>query len=633
MSEKYALLNKINSPDDVKALQDRELCPLAEEIREFLVEHVTKTGGHLASNLGVVELSVALARVFDTPRDHIIFDVGHQSYVHKLLTGRRDAFDTLRQSGGLSGFMKRTESEHDCFGAGHSSTSLSAALGFAEADRMSGSDAYSVAVVGDGSFTGGMIHEALNNCAANLRLIIIINENEMSISKNIGHFAKNLSRIRSREKYLRSKERWARMLNKIPFVGKPIFKGLKRIKRFLKNWLYGSNYFENFGLYYLGPVDGNDMQAVEEILRVAKAQAGGVIVHLKTKKGKGYAPAEQNPSRYHGLGAEGVVSKNGFSLAFGEQLCRMAAEDDRICAITAAMCEGTGLSDFRRMYRERFFDVGIAEEHAVTFAAGLAACGKRPFVAIYSTFLQRAYDNVIHDVALQDLAVCFCIDRAGFHGADGPTHDGIFDVAFLYQIPNLTLYTPVTYEGLRLSLGAALKSDAPVAIRYAGGEECFSIKWHFYGEQPPRDISLRSDYGEGDSPDCVVITHGKIAQEVILAKEQLKKEGIFLGILLAEYLKPYDRLACEVTKWLPEGCPIVTVEEEIRAGGMGMLVLDALARIGALEGRQTEIIATDDRFGIQSENEPIYKTMGIDAQSIVRTVKKICPIRAGKGSF
>ncbi len=340
----YLLLEKIQSPDDVKRLPAESLPILADEIRSFLVESVSETGGHLASNLGVVELSVALARVFSTPHDHIVWDVGHQSYVYKLLTGRRDRFDTLRQSGGLCGFTKRTESEHDCFGAGHSSTSISAALGFAEADRLAGSDAYSVAVMGDGAFTGGMIHEALNNCRGELRLIIIVNENEMSISRNIGRFAESLSKLRLRRGYFRSKKTAARILEGIPLLGRAMLGGLKRVKRLFKNQLYGSNYFEKMGLYYLGPADGNDMEAVEQILRLAKQQTGNVVVHLKTKKGKGYAPAERDPDRYHALAAHGDMTKCGFSRTFGDELCHMASEDGDICDITAAIKDNASLA-------------------------------------------------------------------------------------------------------------------------------------------------------------------------------------------------------------------------------------------------------------------------------------------------
>lgn len=630
MSKQYEILNKINSPEDVKALDAEQLLLLTEEIRSFLVETVTKTGGHLASNLGVVELSVALARVFSTPHDHIIFDVGHQSYVHKLLTGRREGFDTLRQRGGLSGFTKRSESEHDCFGAGHSSTSLSAALGFAVADKQAGSDAWSVAVVGDGAFTGGMIHEALNNCRRDLRLILIINENEMSISKNIGRFAESLSRLRSRETYLHTKERTARILGHIPLLGKPLLSALKRVKKGLKNWLYGSNYFENMGLYYLGPVDGNDMAAVEEILRIAKAQTESVVVHLKTKKGKGYGPAEENPDHFHSLSPMGTVGGGGFSAAFGERLCQMARQDTRVCAVTAAMCEGTGLSGFREMFADRFFDVGIAEEHAVTFAAGLAANGMRPFVAVYSTFLQRAYDSLIHDVALQGLPVCLCIDRAGYNEGDGPTHHGIFDVAFLSGIPEMTIYTPVTYAGLGRSLEAARQQSTPVAIRYAKGGESDLLVSHFYADGEPSEIGVRTDFSCEEPIDCVIVTHGRIAGEAILAQKQLAEEGVAVGILLAEFLKPYDKLAALVAAHLPAGCPLVTLEEEIRAGGMGMLLLDALDRRGKIDGRKTVIVAADDSFGLQTENRPIRQTVGIDAAHIVAAIKQICPKGPGK---
>ncbi len=628
---KYQLLNQIDSPDDVKRLPEASLSALADEIRAFLVEHVSKTGGHLASNLGVVELSIALARVFNTPHDHIIWDVGHQSYVHKLLTGRRERFGSLRQSGGLCGFTKRSESEHDCFGAGHSSTSISAALGFAEADRLSGSDAYSIAVMGDGAFTGGMIHEALNNCRRDLRLIIIINENEMSISKNIGRFAENLSRIRSRESYFESKKTTVRILSAIPLIGKGILSCLKRIKRLLKNMLYGSNYFEKMGLYYLGPVDGNDMGAVEELLRVAKEQSDNVIIHLKTKKGKGYPPAEADPDRYHGLSPENDHTKCGFSAAFGDELCRMASEDERICGITAAMCSGTGLSPFKAAYPDRFFDVGIAEGHAVTFAAGLAANGKRPFAAIYSTFLQRAYDSIIHDVALQNLPVCLCLDRAGLNAADGPTHHGIFDVSFLSGIPNMTIYTPVGYAGLRLSMRAAARLNTPSAIRYGRGEENPAIMAHFYGNGEPTDIGIRADFAETDRPDAVLVVHGRIAAEAIAAKHALAERGISLGLILAEYLKPYDRLAEQIAPLLPAGVPLLTLEEELRAGGMGMNLTDALSRTGHLD-RKICIMALDDSFGEQTVNEDIYKTARLDREAIFEKVRSLCRMPAGKGS-
>ena len=443
-SKDYLHLNRINSPDDLKAIPAEELPVLAEEIRRFLVDRVLENGGHLASNLGVVELSLAIHRVFSTPQDHIIFDVGHQAYVHKLITGRRERFETLRQAGGLSGFPKRTESEHDAFGTGHSSTSLSAALGFAEADKLKGSDAYTVCILGDGAYTGGMIHEALNNCRKKLNLIIILNENEMSISKNIGRFAKTLSRLRSSKGYFRTKNATGSIMRKIPLIGKPLFLGLRRIKMGLKAALYGSNYFENLGLYYLGPVNGNDEEAVERLLREAKESRQCCVIHLKTQKGKGYAPAVASPDQYHGVAPANAPSHTGtsFSAEMGAHLTELATKNEKICAITAAMPSGTGLLPFKAQHPTRFFDVGIAEEHAVTFAAGLAANGYRPVVAVYSTFLQRSYDNIIHDVALQNLPVVFCIDRAGLNASDGATHHGIFDVAFLSEIPNLKLTVP-----------------------------------------------------------------------------------------------------------------------------------------------------------------------------------------------
>ena len=467
--ERY--LPSIQSPADLRALPSDAIPGLCAEIRETLIETVSRTGGHLASNLGVVELSVAMHRVFDCPRDHMIFDVGHQSYVHKLLTGRYARFDTLRIGGGVSGFTRRSESEYDCFGAGHSSTSLSAALGFAQSDRMTGSDAYTVAVVGDGAFTGGMIHEALNNITPGLRLIIIINENEMSISKNIGRFALHMARLRRKAGYFKTKKGISRVLKHIPLVGDKLFCFARYTKKAFKNALYGSNYFEDMGLYYIGPADGNDYEAVEELLTEAKKLGDSVVIHLKTRKGKGYVPAEEDPGRYHGMAPAGKTSGENFSRRLGEILIAEATGDDRLCAITASMSEGTGLESFRAAHPDRFFDVGIAEEHAMTFAAGLAAGGYHPVTAIYSSFMQRAYDQVIHDIALQSLPVLMCIDRAGLNQADGATHHGLFDVSFLSAIPGVTIYTPATFAGLALSVHTALQSGTPAAIRYPNGGE------------------------------------------------------------------------------------------------------------------------------------------------------------------
>ncbi len=628
LSQKYPRLYQINSPDDLKALPEGEMMPLADEIRSFLIEQVMEHGGHLASNLGVVELSLAIHRVFSTPHDHVIFDVGHQSYIHKLVTGRRDDFATLRQGGGMSGFPKRSESEHDCFGTGHSSTSLSAALGFAESDKLSGSDAYTVCVLGDGAYTGGMIHEALNNCRKKLRLIIVLNENEMSISKNIGRFAKSLSRLRSQKGYFRTKNATNSILRHIPLIGKRLVSGIRRLKMAMKAAIYGSNYFENLGLYYLGPIDGNDEAAVERLLREAKATNQSCVIHLKTQKGKGYAPAESTPARFHGVPPNGKPTSQGvcFSQELGTYLTSLANTDEKICAITAAMADGTGLTHFQNVHPARFFDVGIAEEHAVTFAAGLAANGYRPVVAVYSTFLQRAYDNIIHDVALQSLPVVFCVDRAGLNASDGATHHGVFDVSFLSGIPNLKLYTPITRAALRQALDEALESNGPCAIRYPNGYEDPAVVKAFYENRPTNACGVRNNYlqSENDSPeflDSVIITHGRIVKEAMEATERLAQHGHRCGILLLEQLKPYDEIAQKILPLLPQkACKVLFLEEEVKAGGMGMLLSDALGTYPVMQNKQVHIMALDDHFGLQTENEPILQSVGLDYAAIVKTL-------------
>ena len=622
---RYPHLESINNPDDLKNMPAEELSALADEIRASIIERVQENGGHLASNLGAVEMTLAIHRVFSSPHDHIIFDVGHQSYTHKLITGRREVFDTLRHGGGISGFPKRSESEHDAFGTGHSSTSLSAALGFAEADRLSGSDAYTVCVFGDGAFTGGMIHEALNNCRKDLRLVIILNENEMSISQNIGRLALSLSKLRSAKGYFKTKRATANFLQKIPLIGKPIFRGLLRAKVAIKDMLYGSNTFENLGLYYLGPVDGNDERAVEQLLTEAKASGQSCLIHLHTKKGKGYAPAEEHSDRYHALHPAGATHLDGhnFSEEMGAHLTKLAKKDGRICAITAAMTSGTGLSAFQAEHPTRFFDVGIAEPHAVTFAAGLAANGCRPMVAIYSSFLQRAYDNIVHDVALQNLPVVFCIDRAGLNAADGPTHHGIFDVAFLSEIPNISIYTPITNQALHSVLEEALASNTPTAIRYPNGYENADIKNAFYSVAATVSGRVRADYtrSEAESLDAVIVTHGRITTEALKAKTMLKEQGKQVGILLLEQIKPYEKIAGEVASLLPkQSSRVLFLEEETRAGGMGMMLSAALANYEVMQNKTVTIKALGEHFAIQTRNEPIWKSFGLDADAIVSDI-------------
>lgn len=614
------MLPHIHSPADLKALPAEAMPALCREIREVLVETVTKNGGHLASNLGAVELSVAIHRVFDCPHDHIIFDVGHQSYVHKLLTGRYDRFDTLRQGGGISGFTKRSESAYDCFGAGHSSTSLSAALGFAKGDRLAGSDAYTVAVVGDGAFTGGMIHEALNNVSRSENLVIIINENEMSISKNVGRFATHMARLRRKPGYFKIKKTTGRIIKRIPLIGGGMYHGMVGLKKSMKNALYGSNYFEDMGLYYLGPVDGNDYEAVESLLTEAKKQGESVVIHLKTRKGKGYEPAEKDPGFYHGMAPGGVAPAENFSVNLGHILTELGQKDPTICAITASMSEGTGLESFRAACPKQFFDVGIAEEHAMTFAAGLAADGFKPVTAIYSSFMQRGYDQIIHDIALQQLPVLMCIDRAGLNRADGATHHGMFDVAFLSHIPGVDLYTPITFAGLALSVKTALAAGRPAAIRYPNGGEDASIKAAFYPQGAPDSIGVRASYDPIDPPDALIIVHGRLAAEALRAAELAANRGLRVGVLLCEYIKPYAKLAGELIPYisaLPAGVPLLFAEEEIRAGGFGMVLADTLRTRSALAAHPYDILAVDDSFVIQNVSEPIWHTAHVDAETMV----------------
>jgi len=617
-NNKYTFLNGIDSPGDLREFDRESTAMLAEEIRDYLIENVNECGGHLASNLGVVELTLALHRVFDTPNDKIVWDVGHQSYVHKLITGRRDEFSTLRTPGGLSGFTKRSESEYDPFGAGHSSTSISAALGIAEAEKLKGGNAYTVAVVGDGAFTGGMIHEALNNCdrTEGTGLIIVLNENEMSISKNIGSLAKSLSKLRNRPGYYKTKAVTRNVLGKLPFVGKYVVKFVIKVKKAIKNILYGSNYFENLGLYYFGPVDGHDIDALEDVLIEAKKCNQSVVVHIKTQKGKGYAPAEERPDKFHSVAPKDAEPAGGFSKQFGEVIVNAASKDPRICAITAAMGRGTGLTEFEKLYPDRFFDVGIAEEHAVTFAAGLAVGDMIPVFAVYSTFLQRGYDNILHDVSLQDLPVIFAIDRAGLNSSDGATHHGIFDVSFLSAIPEMTIFTPATYEALTRAFECAASLGKPSAIRYPNAIEDDIVKSAFYGNNECDDISVRS-FALSDVTENVIITHGRMASTALEAAAILMDSGIGCAVLLCEFIKPYDALADIIATMLPYTVKnVVFLEEEILSGGFGMNLSFEMRRRGILSRARHKIIAVDDNFAIPEKGESVWEAAGVDSTTV-----------------
>jgi len=476
-----SLLDNINSPKDIKQLKEKELQQLAGEIREYIINTVSETGGHLASNLGVVELSLALHKVFDSPKDKIIWDVGHQAYIHKLLTGRKEDLKTLRTLGGLSGFPKRSESEHDIFETGHSSTSISAALGLAKGRDLSGEDYNVIAVIGDGSLTGGMAFEALNHAGDfPTRLIVILNDNNMSISDNIGGMANYLSKIRTVPAYFKLKASVSGVLKNMPFLGNALFNSAEKLKNWFKYLLVPGIIFEELGFKYLGPIDGHDIHNLEYIMKRAKSYNGyPVFIHVITKKGKGYEKAENQPSKYHGVNPFDIESGNSkkhsqgrsYSSVFGDWITKAARSDKRIAAVTAAMPEGTGLSKFAAQHKDRFFDVGIAEQHAVTFSAGLAVGGYKPYFAVYSTFLQRAYDQIVHDVCMQKLPVTLAIDRAGIVGADGETHHGVFDIAYLRHMPNITIMSPKDGRELEQMLDFTLKLDSTCAIRYPRGNE------------------------------------------------------------------------------------------------------------------------------------------------------------------
>lgn len=554
--KQYSLLDSIHSPADVRALQEEELPKLCQEVRNFLIDSVSRTGGHLASNLGVVELTVALHRVFSLPDDKIVFDVGHQSYTHKLLTGRKDGFARLRKIGGISGFPRPAESPYDAFIAGHASNSISAALGIAEAALLQKSPDYTVAVIGDGALTGGEAYEALNNAGrSKTRLIIVLNHNDMSISKNVGAFAKYLAVLRSKPGYLRMKHNVDAVLRHTPVVGKPLRGWLKRSKSMLKSMLYPSTFFEDMGFQYIGPIDGHDLREVTRALFHAKELSAPVLVQVETIKGKGYREAEENPGAYHAVSpVVSSASASSYSDEMGAALCSFADRDPRICAITAAMKYGTGLQTFAAAHRERFFDVGIAEEHAVTFAGGLASRGMIPVFCVYSSFLQRGYDQILHDLAIDGRHAVICIDRAGLVGEDGETHQGIFDAAFLSQVPRITVYSPEGYDELRLCLEKAL-FDEPglVAVRYPRGcdKRCHHLP-----------IAVDFSY-EDRGGEMLLVSYGRLFTECAKAADEAECSVSLLKLTRITPISP------AVLPLLMRYRHIVFAEEGIYTGGIG----------------------------------------------------------------
>lgn len=576
------ILEKIEQANDIKKLVPEEYDQLAKEIRSFLVEKVSRTGGHLASNLGAVELTMALHLCLDLPKDKIVWDVGHQSYVHKILTGRKDGFDTLRQHGGLSGFPKRRESRYDAFDTGHSSTSIAAALGLAEADRLAGNDSTVVAVIGDGALTGGLAIEALNNASKiDRNFIIILNDNDMSISQNVGGLSTYLSSIRAGESYIELKSGIKKILSKIPYAGEKIVKNIKKTKHSIKQLVVPGMLFENMGLTYLGMVDGHNVQALTKIINEAKNYDHAVIIHVGTIKGKGYGPAMEDPEVFHGVGKFDVktgkllngCSGRTYSDVFSEAICEAAQKNEKIVAITAAMTAGTGLNEFSKRFPERFYDVGIAEEYAATFAAGLAAGKMKPFVAIYSSFLQRAYDEIAHDVCMQNLPVTFCIDRAGLVGEDGETHQGIYDISYLNTIPHMNILAPKNAAELKAAVSFAADFNGPLAIRYGRGEAYCGLE-----EFNEPIVYGKSEYIYREK-DIALLAAGSMVKDAVKVRELLKEKGRNVTLVNARFIKPLDEVM--IDEIIKDHDVIVTMEENEIVAGYGMSVLRYINQKGS----------------------------------------------------
>lgn len=609
-----SVLSKIKSPADIKELSFPELTRLSEEIRTFLLEMVSKTGGHIASNLGVVELTIALHKVLDTPQDKIIWDVGHQTYVHKILTGRKDSFATLRQLNGLSGFPKTQESPYDSFNTGHSSTSISAALGMARARDLKGEAYVVAAVIGDGALSGGMALEALNDAGiAQNRLLIILNDNGMSIAPNVGGLSRYLNKIRVRPFYFKTRERMQAFIDSFPRTGKKVRKFVHRVKSAIKSMFVPSMFFEDLGIRYFGPIDGHNIGDMVSVFEQAKTMKGPVLVHVSTLKGKGYKYAEEKPHLFHGIAPfeieTGQVLKPGsenYSCVFGKKLCELAESDDSIVAITAAMTDGTGLGSFRQAFPRRFFDVGIAEQHAVTLAAGLAMGGVKPVVAIYSTFLQRAYDQILHDVALQNLKVVFAIDRAGVVGDDGETHQGIYDVSYLYTVPNIAILSPATPNELKQMMEYALNDHhGPIAIRYPRGSG-YEIKENLQPLRYAKGAILR------EGTDITLIGVGSMVCIALDVAELLMEEGISCEVINPRFLRPVDDdLILGSAK---KTGAVVVIQDVIQSGGFGAYVTGVLndSRIDA----RSLVLGLPDRGIEHGDKNLIYKMYGLDAHGI-----------------
>jgi len=624
----FRLLDTVNSPADLRRLSRRQLEQLAGELRDFIISGVSVTGGHLASNLGVIELTLALHTVFNSPEDKIIWDVGHQCYAHKILTGRREVFHTIRQMNGISGYPSREENEHDIFGTGHSSTSISAALGFAGARDCLGLDYSVVAVIGDGALSAGMAFEAMNHAGqAGTDLIVVLNDNEMSIAPNVGALSEYLNKLRMDPALQRAREDIKHLIKRLPGLGGSVYKMAGRLKESLKQLVVPGMLFEELGFTYFGPIDGHDIGSLQAALRDARARGGPVLVHVLTQKGKGYPPAENDPLRFHGTGPfdpdkmkhEQVPAADTYSDIFGSSLCSLAADNERIVAITAAMPDGTGLSDFARRYPARFFDVGIAEQHAVTLAGGLAAAGMRPVVAIYSTFLQRAYDQLIHDICLQNLPVVFAIDRAGIVGPDGATHQGIFDLTYLRAVPNLTVLCPRDASALRHMLARALEASGPVAIRYPRGE-CVDLPAQPGNGNRRRIDDLVCAEVLRSGHDLAIFGVGPVLGEAVKAAEELARRDFSCMVVDVRSVKPLDEeFLCDVASRIQR---IITVEENVLNGGLSSSLLELFSR-NRLSNVQVISLGIDDVFVKHGSRDELIRSYGLDANGIMKTAGEL----------
>ncbi len=615
------LLDQIKQSSDIKKLTEEDYPVLAQEIRQFLIEKISHTGGHLASNLGVVELTMALHLAFDLPKDKIIWDVGHQAYTHKLLSGRKAGFDELRQFGGMSGFPKRAESPYDAFDTGHSSTSISAGLGIAQAREIQGEDYSVISVIGDGALTGGMAYEALNN-AAQLKknFIIVLNDNKMSISENVGGMSRYLSSVRTKESYAELKKGVDRALSAIPVVGKSLSYGLYLAKNGVKQFFVPGMLFEDMGITYLGPVDGHNVPELVRTLKEAKRVRHAVLVHVITKKGKGYAPAEKNPARFHGVDpfdiATGQPLKKkqypSYTEVFSKKICELAGENKKIVAVTAAMPDGTGLTRFSKKFPDRFFDVGIAEAHAVTSAAGMASAGLKPVVAVYSSFLQRGYDQILHDVCLQKLPVLFAIDRAGLVGSDGETHQGIFDISFLSLVPGMTIMAPKNRWELEAMLEFGVNFEGPLAIRYPRGEAYRGLS----------EFAAPMEYGKAEmlyeESGIALFALGSMVSTGEHVREKLKARGYSCTLVNARFAKPMD------TDMLDRLCRnhdlIVTMEENVLRGGLGMCatryIHEHYPQVRVIQ------VALPDAYVEHGNVSLLREMLGIDSDSVIRRLER-----------